>query len=146
MSAKHHVVVLVADGYQELEFWYPLLRLREERIAVDVVGLEEDRTYLSRLGYPVIPDHAVSSVSASGYTGVVVPGGSAGSAIARTPELVRFVADAAASGAVVGVVSQAAEVLDAARITATAHVAGRDADDLPSFFNRFMNALTEAAR
>jgi putative intracellular protease/amidase len=34
-----NVGVLVYGGYQELEFWYPLLRLREADVAVSVLGV-----------------------------------------------------------------------------------------------------------
>jgi protease I len=33
------VGVLVYNGYHELEFWYPVLRLREAGIAVSVLGV-----------------------------------------------------------------------------------------------------------
>ena len=36
------VGVLVYGGYHELEFWYPVLRLREAEIPVSVLGVEGD--------------------------------------------------------------------------------------------------------
>jgi len=32
------VIVFAEDDYEDLELWYPLLRLREEGANVDVVG------------------------------------------------------------------------------------------------------------
>ena len=52
--ASRRVGVVVRDGYQELEFWYPVLRFREEGAAVTVIGADGERTYVSKLGYPVI--------------------------------------------------------------------------------------------
>ena len=44
------VIVLVEDLYQELEVWYPLLRMREEGAQVTVVGTEAGTTYRSKTG------------------------------------------------------------------------------------------------
>ena len=43
------IAVLAENMYQELELWYPLMRLREERCNVVVVGPAE-QTYASKLG------------------------------------------------------------------------------------------------
>lgn len=50
-----HAGVFLLDGFQELEFWYPVLRLREEGIRVTVIGRGEVTTF-SRLGYPVVAE------------------------------------------------------------------------------------------
>lgn len=50
------VIILVENQYQELELWYPLLRLREEGAEVKVVGSGSAKTYLSKVGYPVTVD------------------------------------------------------------------------------------------
>ena len=51
MSTNKRVAILVHDGYQDLQFWYPLLRLREEGVAVTVVSVESEKTYFSQLEY-----------------------------------------------------------------------------------------------
>lgn len=50
-----HAGVFLLDGFQELEFWYPVLRFREEGIRVTVIGRGETTTF-SRLGYPVVAE------------------------------------------------------------------------------------------
>lgn len=50
------VIILVENQYQELELWYPLLRLREEGAEVKVVGSGSAKNYLSKAGYPVTVD------------------------------------------------------------------------------------------
>ena len=42
------VIVLVEDLYQELEVWYPLLRMREEGAEVTTVGTEAGVIYKSK--------------------------------------------------------------------------------------------------
>jgi len=45
------VAVLVEDLYENLELWYPVLRLREEGAQVFVVGPKAGETYKSKEGY-----------------------------------------------------------------------------------------------
>lgn len=41
------IAILVADQYQELEVWYPLLRFREDRAETVAVGGEAGKSYFS---------------------------------------------------------------------------------------------------
>lgn len=72
--AGAQIAVLAENFYQELELWYPLMRLREEGCNVVVVGPAE-QTYASKLGYPVKPDLAVADVSPDMFDAIVIPGG-----------------------------------------------------------------------
>ena len=49
------VGILAEKQYQELEVWYPLLRVVEEGAEAIVIGPEAGCTYPSKLGYPVTP-------------------------------------------------------------------------------------------
>jgi len=98
MSAKDkRVAVLVADMYQELEFWYPYLRLKEEGASVVAVGPEK-REYKSRLGYPVPAELAAAQVRTADFEAVVIPGGYAPDYMRRSPALVSFVREMAQVG------------------------------------------------
>jgi len=79
MPTNKRVAILVHDGYQDLQFWYPLLRLREEGVPVTVVSVEPEKTYLSQLEYPVIPDQGIAQVQAKDFGALIVPGGVRGS-------------------------------------------------------------------
>jgi len=46
------VLLFVDNLYQELEFWYPLLRLREEGAAVLVVGAKKGKPTRASWGIP----------------------------------------------------------------------------------------------
>jgi protease I len=39
------IAVLAEDNYQELELWYPVLRMREAGAEVSVVGMPDVETY-----------------------------------------------------------------------------------------------------
>jgi protease I len=139
--AAKPVVVLVHDEYQELEFWYPLLRLREEGIEAKVLGVDGNATYVSHLGYPVIPDLSVKDVAPDQVAGVIIPGGGAAARIAQSPVMMDFVKVAAAKGAAIGGIAQAAEVLTKAGLKGRV-ITAASANDLPAFFRSFSERLT----
>lgn len=85
------IAVLAEDIYEDLEAWYPILRLREAGFEVCVVGPERGRTYTSKHGYPLKSDRAIDEVSSADFDGVVVPGGYAPDKMRRNPGLVRLV-------------------------------------------------------
>src|SRR5260370_13860304 len=114
MPTQQRVAVLVDNEYQDLEFWYPVLRLREEGIPVTVVGVDPDKTYLSQLEYPVIPELGIGDAQAKDFTAVIVPGGGAAAHIAGEPRMLRFIADAAAQGALLGATADGVAPLAAA--------------------------------
>lgn len=70
MLSGIRVAVLVADMYQELEFWYPYLRLKEEGAEVVAVG-PEAKEYKSKLGYPVQAELGARDVRA-GFTRAII--------------------------------------------------------------------------
>jgi protease I len=69
------VAILAENNYQELELWYPLLRLREAGAKVTVVGMPGVQEYQSKHGYPVKVDVAADAVTAKDFDAVIVPGG-----------------------------------------------------------------------
>jgi protease I len=68
------VLFFAAPLYEDLELWYPKIRLEEEGAATVVAGLGE-RTYQGKRGYPITPDTNVDQLSASDFDALVIPGG-----------------------------------------------------------------------
>jgi protease I len=158
MSAQKSVAILVHEGYQDLEFWYPLLRLREEGVPVTVVGVDADKTYLSKLEYPVIPDIGIGQAQAKDFAAVIVPGGASAERISREPRMVRFIADAAAAGALVAATAEGVAVLAPADVRGKRVgrdgdpvirdgrlITARSTDNLPAFCRALFEALAAAA-
>jgi len=88
------IAILAEDLYQDLELWYPLLRMREAGAEVVVVGMPGVEEYHSKYGYPVKVDVAADAVSADDFDAVIVPGGYAPDRMRRhqpTLDLVRSV-------------------------------------------------------
>jgi protease I len=139
MPSNKRVAILVHDGYQDLQFWYPLLRLREEGVPVTVVSVEPEKTYLSQLEYPVIPDQGIAQVAAKDFSAVFVPGGASGKFIAEEPRMQRFIKDAAAGGALLAAIAEGTTALGAAGVKAA--VSAKSTNDLPAFCRSLFEAL-----
>jgi protease I len=139
MATHKRVAVLVHDGYQDLQFWYPLLRMREEGVPATAISVEPEKTYLSQLEYPVIPDQGIAQVQAKDFGAVFIPGGASGKFIAEEPRMQRFIKDAAAGGALLAAIAEGTTALSAAG--AKAAVSAKTTNDLPTFCRALFQAL-----
>ncbi|MFM7930257.1 MAG: DJ-1/PfpI family protein, partial [Pirellula sp.] len=74
LSGKR-VLTFVGDIYEDLELWYPKLRLIEEGAQVVVAGEEANRVYAGKNGYPCTSDAAISEMHESQFDAVLLPGG-----------------------------------------------------------------------
>ena len=115
LSGKR-IALLAEDHYQELELWYPLLRLQEAAAQVTVVGQATGKIHTSKLGYPVTADIAASEVSCQDYDAVVIPGGYAPDLMRRNPAMVGLVRDAYHKGKIVAAICHAGWMLVSADI------------------------------
>jgi len=98
------IALLVDNFYQELEVWYPLLRMKEAGIEVVTVGAEAGKVYTSKLGYPVTADKSYSQVSAGEFAGVIIPGGYAPDHIRRHPRAIDLVREIDKQGGLVAAI------------------------------------------
>ncbi len=110
------VAVLAESNYQELELWYPLLRLREAGAEVLVVGTGSADTYTSKLGYPVQVDVAADQISAASLDAIVVPGGYAPDLMRRYPAMVGLVREAFEQSKIVAAICHAGWMLVSAGV------------------------------
>lgn len=115
LSGKQ-VAILAEDNYQELELWYPLLRLKEAGAQVTVVGREKGRVHTSKHGYEVTADVAASEVRPQDYDAIIIPGGYAPDLMRRNPAMVGLVRDAYHQDKVVAAICHAAWMLASADI------------------------------
>ena len=124
------VAVLVEQDYQDLEVWYPLLRLREAGAHVVSVGSGTSDTYKGKYGYPIKVDTRIDRVAASQFDAVVIPGGWAPDFLRRSPAMVQFVQEMNQQGKIIAAICHAGWLLASADIvrgrTLTAFVAIKD--------------------
>lgn len=73
--ADLRILMFVGDDYEDLELWYPKLRLAEAGAHVTVAGPTGDTVYQGKHGYPCRADAAISLMESNDFHGVVIPGG-----------------------------------------------------------------------
>jgi len=68
-------VAFVHDLYEELELWVPVMRLREAGVEVAIAGVEEDKMYLGKHGYPCVAEASILNIRAAQFDAAIIPGG-----------------------------------------------------------------------
>jgi protease I len=87
----HRILLLVGEVYEDLELWYPRLRMAEAGAEVLVAGPEGRQKYLGKHGYPCVSDAAISEISAGAFNGLIVPGGFMPDQLRRDARLLELV-------------------------------------------------------
>jgi protease I len=85
------ILMFVGETYEDLEVWYPKLRLIEAGATVLLAGPEAGATYAGKYGYPCVSDAAVRDMRASDFDGLVVPGGFMPDKLRRDPKVLELV-------------------------------------------------------
>lgn len=88
LSGKH-VLIFAGPLYEDLELWYPKIRLEEEGARTTVAGTGESR-YTGKRGYPLTVDTSVDEVQADTFDALVIPGGYAPDVMRRSPRLLQL--------------------------------------------------------
>ncbi|MAT12673.1 MAG: type 1 glutamine amidotransferase [Pirellulales bacterium] len=73
--SNQRILVIVGDIYEDLELWYPKLRMLEAGAEVVVAGPEANTVYAGKNGYPCKSDAALHAIDPSAFDGLLVPGG-----------------------------------------------------------------------
>ena len=83
----------VAQEVEDLEFWVPVMRLREEGAEVVVIGLTT-QTVRGKHGLEMTPDVDIQNApNADELDGIVIPGGWAPDKLRRDPAVLQLVRD-----------------------------------------------------
>jgi protease I len=164
------IAVLAEETYEDLELWYPLLRLREAGAETLVVGTGSAPTYCSKHGVPVTVNTTAKDISAADFAAVIVPGGFAPDRLRQYPAVLKLVRDAFEQGKVVaaichgGWVPASAGILKGKKVTCYVAIkddvinagatyvdeevvvdgnliTSRTPDDLPAFCRAILSAL-----
>jgi len=77
-------LIQVADTYEDLELWYPKLRMEEAGAAVVVAGIDPLRLdYKGKNSYPCKADQYLGDMRAEDFDALIIPGGFAPDIIRR---------------------------------------------------------------
>lgn len=137
--AGRTVVVLAFPDYQELEFWYPVMRAREEGADVCVVGVPEAAVE-SFLGYPLLPDTAPTDVRAETVDALVVPG-TVGGRPSISEDQARLLRAVHAAGRPVFTSGSGADLVRELALDVDPARSAADADSLPDLVRRLTSEL-----
>ena len=88
--AGRKVLMFIEDLYEDLELWYPKLRLEEENIIVTIAGPHADKVYHGKNGYPCRADSAITDIRGEEYSGLVIPGGFAPDKLRRLSKVLQL--------------------------------------------------------
>ena len=169
------VAVLVAEGVEDLEYWVTVMRLREAGATVTSVGMTLDTVH-GKNGLAARADVLAAEAEASGFDGLVIPGGWLPDKLRRydaVTKLVRAINDAgkpigiichgglvAISAGIVGrgrpatgslgirddLVNAGAQWVDQSAFRDSQVVWGRVVEDIPEFERELVALLAEHHR
>jgi protease I len=101
------VLIFAANFYEELELWYPKIRLEEAGIGTVVAGVGDQVCLGKRGSYPVTVDRQVDQVAGADFDGLVIPGGYAPDLLRRHARVLELTRDIFAAGKPVGFICHA---------------------------------------
>jgi protease I len=122
------VAVLAENSFEDLELWYPVLRLREAGAAVMIVGTGSAEAYTGKHGLPVVVDGDADEVTVADLDAVVIPGGFAPDRLRRYQAVLSLVREAHQQGKVVAFICHAgwvpisAGIVKGKRVTSVAAI------------------------
>lgn len=141
--ANGTVLILVGPEYEDLEVWYPKLRLEEAGYETRLAGIGEI-VYTGKHGYPCTVDGHVRDFPADDLVGILAPGGWAPDKLRRDRDVLERVRQVHEAGKLVATICHGPWILISAgivrgrRLTSTVGIrddvinAGADWVDAPT--------------
>ncbi|MFC0470233.1 type 1 glutamine amidotransferase domain-containing protein [Halalkalibacter kiskunsagensis] len=129
------VMAIVDEEFEDLELWYPVMRLREEGATVHLIGNKKGKTYIGKYGVPATSQYAYEDVKAEDYDGILVPGGWAPDKLRRYEEVLNIVKEMDKNEKPIGQICHAGWVLISAKI-----LEGRQVTSTPGIRDDMENA------
>ena len=133
------ILIFVHEIYEDLELWYPKIRLEEAGFKTLVAGPEAGKTFLGKHGYPCKSDASYDTLQAGSFAGLVIPGGFAPDKLRRSPKVLEIVREMHEAKKPIAFICHAGWVPISAKILKGRHVTGVSAikDDLENAGARF---------
>jgi len=134
--AGKNVAVITDSMYEDLEVWYPVIRLREAGAQVKILSIHDPGfTIKSEHGYEAKVDGSIASASADEFDAVVLPGGMAPDELRRHEAVLKFLRDADKKNLVIASICHGPQLLISADV-----VRGRTMTCVDSIKSDLVNA------
>ena len=163
------IAIFIEDIFEDLEYWYPYYRMKEEGAEVTVIGTGKE-SYKGKNGLSAHEDVSIDKSTPDEYDGLIIPGGYSPDKMRRIKRMVDFVREVHASDKPVASICHgpwmlaSAEIIQGVKITGSlgikddlVHAGGiwvdaeviqdrniitsRKPDDLPAFCREFIAAF-----
>ncbi|MDR3436744.1 type 1 glutamine amidotransferase domain-containing protein [Telmatospirillum sp.] len=69
------ILILMENGFEDMELMYPLYRLREAGYRTIAAAPKAGQTYQGKHGYPWVSDAAIDDIEEKDFAGIILPGG-----------------------------------------------------------------------
>ena len=109
------ILILVGPEYEDLEVWYPKLRLEEAGYETPLAGIGES-VYRGKHGYPCPVDGHVRDYPADALAGILAPGGWAPDKLRRDRDVLARVREVHEAGKMVATICHGPWILISAGI------------------------------
>lgn len=110
------VLCLIDHNFEDLELWYPILRLMEEDIVTHLAGEKANEKYIGKYGIPATSEYSFIGINYKEYNALLIPGGWAPDKLRRFPEVIEIVRYMNEQGRPIGHICHAGWVLVSAGI------------------------------
>ena len=117
------LLTFVDDIYEDLELWYPLLRLQEAGYAMHLAA-PELRIYHGKHGYPATSDLRLADARSEDFCGLLVPGGFMPDKLRRDPKVLSLTREFFEQGKLVAFICHGGWIPISARILRGKRVTG----------------------
>jgi protease I len=124
MPPEKSVLILIEDGYEDMELMYPKYRMQEAGYRVIVAGPKAGHTYAGKHGYPCTSDASVFEMRERDFVGLVCPGGWAPDKLRRIAEVKCLTAQFSHGGKLVAAICHGGWIPISAGIYCGVHVTG----------------------
>jgi protease I len=85
-----NIVILIAEFFEEIEFWYPYYRMLEAGANVVSVAATQG-LFIGKNGMKAKCDEIIDNIKPEHYDAVIIPGGFAPDYMRREPKIVDFI-------------------------------------------------------
>ncbi len=118
------VGVFVEEGFEDLEFWVPVMRLREEGAAVIIIGSGRSSSFTGKHCLTAAVDVDAAEVDPAELDALVVPGGWAPDKLRRVEAVLDLIRTLNREGKVIAAICHGGWVLASAGIVRGKNVTG----------------------